>query len=110
MKLRLFLCELILLIAFVSQTEAQVPLLPGAMIVAPDPGCLATDAWLWQSNPRSDAAGIHGHAFPEWNVTYWGMYLSSPLETALTIRGRFPKSRYMSFEVYDSVGLSVGGM
>src|SRR5262245_60511507 len=104
MKLRLFLCELMLLIIFASRTEAQVPSLsPGAMILPPDPGCLATDAWLWQTNARSDAAGIHGHTFPEWNVSYWAMFLSTPLETSVTIRGRFPRSRYMSFEVYDAV-------
>ena len=59
-------------------------------------------AWQHQTNPRTDATGISGHAFPEANATYWGTWLNFPFGTTITIRGQYPQARYMSFQIYDA--------
>jgi hypothetical protein len=43
-----------------------------AFNLMPDPGCVLSQAWAGQGNPRTDIAGIRNHALPDWNATYWG--------------------------------------
>jgi|GEM_PF-1883666 len=76
----------------------------------PDPSCEAYEAWQVQSNVRSDALGIRNIAFPEANATYWGTPLEAPLGTEVLIRGRYPKARYMAFQVYDNERNVVGAI
>jgi hypothetical protein len=84
---------------------------PGATwSIPPDPGCLVTDAWSGQGNPRTDVVGIRNHALPDWNATYWGTYLEQSLGTVVTVHGRFPKARYVSFQVYDLATTVLGGL
>jgi len=70
-------------------------------IPPPDAGCENYQAWTIQSNPHSDAPGKNGHAYPEYNATYWVVPVTLPLGTVVTARGQFPNARYMSFQLYD---------
>jgi hypothetical protein len=76
-----------------------------AFNLMPDPGCVLSQAWAGQGNPRTDIAGIRNHALPDWNATYWGTVVNAFPGTVVTIRGRFPKARYFSFQVYNSLTL-----
>jgi len=70
---------------------------------AADP-CAGYQAWQSQTNPRTDAIGDRNVAYPETNATYWSTVLIQPIGTTVTLRGQFPASRYMSFQIYDSHG------
>jgi hypothetical protein len=87
--------------------ETPVPII---LTPPPDPSCQVTDAWTWQGNQRTDATGIYNHAYPEWNATYWITKVSAPRESVLTIRGRFPNARYMSFQAYNQYQVVLGGI
>ena len=67
-----------------------------------EPGCEGFQAWTSQSNPRSDSTGLKNSAYPEANATYWATQLTGTPETMVTIHGRYPLARYMSFQVYDN--------
>jgi hypothetical protein len=75
---------------------------PFAGIPPADPGCETYQAWIIQSNPRTDATGINNHAYPEYNATYWGTPIVQPLGTVVTIKGQFPQTRYTALQLYDS--------
>jgi hypothetical protein len=67
-----------------------------------DAGCETYPAWPIQVNPWTDALGVNNHAYPEYNATYWATPMTLPVGTVVTIRGQYPRARYMSLQVYDS--------
>jgi hypothetical protein len=73
-----------------------------AQTLPPDPGCSLGQVWTSQGNPRSDVNGIHNRAFPDWNATYWGTWITAASGSTVTIKGRFPTARYMSLQIYDA--------
>lgn len=66
-----------------------------------DDACQGYTAWTVQSNPRSDPTGYYNVAYPEMNATYWVTALSGAPGSTVSIKGRFPKARYMALQVYD---------
>lgn len=68
----------------------------------PDPGCESYEAWRIQSNVQSSTTGKTNIAFPEAHATYWATPLNMPLSTVVTIKGRFPRARYMALQLYDA--------
>jgi hypothetical protein len=73
----------------------------GADEISIDPGCEGYQAWTSQYNPRSDSLGKNNSAYPEANATYWTTVLTETLGTTVTVQGRYPLARYMSFQLYD---------
>ena len=113
MRKRLLLLPIILFVASGMTTNAQDLSnveTTDSFLVLPDPGCLRTDAWTVQANPRSDVAGLRNHAFPDWNATYWGTLIEAGLGTVVTIHGRFPNARYMSLQVYGNASSVLDGL
>jgi hypothetical protein len=68
----------------------------------PDPGCASYTAWQIQSNVLSDSVGIRNVAYPEGGATYWGTIITQPTSGDVVFQGRFPLSRYMALQVYDT--------
>ncbi|MFJ9371232.1 hypothetical protein ACIRRA_43465 [Nocardia sp. NPDC101769] len=57
-------------------------------------------AWLAELSPRT--VGELNVAYPDTNAWYWIMPYDVGPHTTLTIKGRFPHARYMSFNTYDN--------
>ncbi|MFN0104962.1 MAG: hypothetical protein ACKV2U_23115 [Bryobacteraceae bacterium] len=68
----------------------------------PDPGCETYQSWQFQGSVKSDTLGYRNQAYPEANATYWTTVLELPAGTDMIIHGRYPKARYMAFQLYDS--------
>ena len=91
---------------FAAKHTIAVICLAGCLVAplgaqGPDPGCESYQAWINQSNPRTDPTGLNGHAYPEANATYWVTRLTGSSGSSVTIKGRFPSARYMALQVYD---------
>ncbi|WP_435590321.1 hypothetical protein [Nocardia sp. bgisy118] len=57
-------------------------------------------AWAIELSPRTlDRVNV---AYPDTYAWYWAMPYTVGPDTTLTIKGRFPDARYMSFNTYDS--------
>ena len=68
-----------------------------------DPGCETYGAWVNQTNPRTDTTGLQNGNFPEGSdSTYWGTRLVAPLGSVATVHGRYPRGRFISFQIYTS--------
>jgi hypothetical protein len=67
-----------------------------------DPGCESFESWQTQSSVRSSLEGRTNVAYPEEKATYWATRLSYPKNTVVSVKGRFPRARYMALQVYDS--------
>lgn len=71
------------------------------MVVSQTAGAAACQAWAEQVGPESDTIGLFNKNFPEGsNTTYWGTRLRAPLGSVAVVRGRFPRARHTSFDVY----------
>ena len=57
---------------------------------------------LWVGPAHSQ--GRFNVAFPDTGAIYWTATMSLPPGSALTLSGRFPHARYMSFNAYDDKG------
>jgi hypothetical protein len=75
-----------------------------------DAGCELYQAWQAQSNVRSDPTGMRNIAYPEGTATYWATSLSYAAGTIVAIKGRFPRARYMSLQIYDEQRSIVGAI
>jgi hypothetical protein len=68
-----------------------------------DPGCSAGQAWVNQTNLLSDTVGNRNVNYPEASASYWGMKLEGPTGTTFSVRGTYPRARYVAIQVYDEV-------
>lgn len=61
----------------------------------------ACAGWSMQVGPESDPVGLFNTNFPEGSdTTYWGTPLRAPRGSVVVLRGRYPKARHTSFDVY----------
>lgn len=59
------------------------------------------DAWPVQEGPASDTTGLRNTNYPEASTTtYWRNPIEATLGSVVVLRGRFPRARFMSLEVY----------
>ena len=79
---------------------------------SPDAGCESFPALanIQEANVRSDAVGLRNVAYPEGNATYWGTLLNQPLGAVVTVKGRYPKARYMAVQLYDDQRNVIGAI
>ncbi|MCB0875750.1 MAG: hypothetical protein R2718_13450 [Solirubrobacterales bacterium] len=58
------------------------------------------------------AFGVHDFniAYPDAGATYWAAGFRRPPGSKLTLRGRYPHSRYMAMQTYDILGRGVDGL
>ena len=58
------------------------------------------------------AFGVHDFniAYPDAGATYWAAGFRRPPGSKLTLRGRYPHSRYMAMQTYDVLGRGVDGL
>ncbi len=58
------------------------------------------------------AFGVHDFniAYPDAGATYWAAGFRRPPGSELTLRGRYPHSRYMAMQTYDILGRGVDGL
>ncbi len=76
----------------------------------PDPGCNTQEAWWVQINGRTDPIGKNNVMLPLEVATYWGTELTGTQGSSVTVEGQFPAARYMSLELYDSTGNTLGDL